>query len=254
MKLPLHEYRAITFDCFGTLIDWETGILTVLRAWAVRHRLETNDDKLLAAFSRAEPVEEHKKPGSLYSEILAGVMHRIADDFNASASNDDAKTLAESVGQWPVFPDTAAALTELQSRAKLIVVSNVDATSFAGAAPKLGITLDGVVTAEEVGAYKPDVKMFRRALEVVAELDVLPREHLHVAQSLHHDIVPATGLGISTCWIDRRAGKPGGATPEPTSAPRPDYMFTSMEELAAAVVRSEVAARPSLQDEEPDPA
>ncbi len=249
MKRPLHEYKAITFDCFGTLIDWETGILNVLRPWAKRAEVDANNDALLAAFARAESAEETANPSALYSDILRGVMARIADDLDAESTKDDAEALANSVADWPAFDDTPAALAELQTRAKLIVVSNVDRASFADAAPRLGVELDGLVTAEDVGAYKPNVKMFRRTLETVAELGAKPQEHLHVAQSLHHDIAPASGLGIATCWIDRRQGKPGGATPETPGNIRPHWMFTSMKDLAEAVVRSEQAARAPVPED-----
>ncbi len=242
MKLPLHEHTALTFDCFGTLIDWETGILNVLRPWAKGAGLDATDDALLGAYARAESAEERERPGDLYRDVLRGVMRRVGNDLGGAVSDDDAEALSASVGDWPVFEDTPAALAALQERAKLIVVSNVDRASFEKAAPKLGVTLDGLVTAEDVGAYKPDVRMFRAALEAVARTGAKPREHLHVAQSLHHDIAPAGGLGIATCWIDRRAGRPGGATPESHATIRPGWMFTTMRELAESVSASASAA------------
>jgi len=250
VKRPLHEFKALTFDCFGTLIDWETGILNVLRPWAERADLDASDDALLAAFAAAEPAEEKEHPAALYRDILRGTMRRIGDELSAPVSDDDAEALATSVPDWPAFEDTPRALADLQTRAMLIVVSNVDRESFEGAAPRLGVTLDALVTAEDVGAYKPDFRMFRAALEAVAGFDVKPREHLHVAQSLHHDIAPASGLGIATCWIDRRAGKPGGATPETPGNIRPGWMFTSMREFADAVEASAHAASRKESDED----
>lgn len=252
MKRPLHEYRALTFDCFGTLIDWETGILNVLRPWAERESVDANDDALLACFARAESAEESANPAALYCDILRAVMGRVGDDLGGNVSDEDRDALGDSVADWPVFDDTPGALANLQKRAKLIVVSNVDRASFEGAASKLGVELDALVTAEDVGAYKPNVRMFRAALEAVARLGVKTSEHLHVAQSLHHDIAPAGGLGIPTCWIDRRAGKGGGATPETSGNIRSDWMFTTMQDFAGAVETSEDRSRPTPEGDETD--
>lgn len=251
MTRPLAEFKALTFDCYGTLIDWESGILAVLRPWAQRASVDTDDAALLEAFARAEPAEQSAHPGVPYTEILRGVMGRIAGELGAEATAEDAEALARSVGDWPAFPDTVAALRVLARRAKIIIVSNVDKASFAGTLAKLGVTPDAVVTAEEVGAYKPDVRMFRRALDVVEGLGIDPAAHLHVAQSLHHDIVPAAALGIPTCWIDRRAGRPGGATPEPAGPVRPVYMFTTMAEFASAVSPDDPVTPAEPREEEP---
>ena len=250
MARSLAEFRAITFDCYGTLIDWEAGILRVLRPWAQAQGIDRDDDGLLAAFAIAEPAEEHAHPGAPYRDILRGVMPRVADELGAACSPGDAEALALSVGDWPAFDDTPAALRVLAEHCRLIVVSNVDAPSFEGSATKLGVSLDGLVTAEHVGAYKPDVRMFRAALEAVAACGVQPREHLHVAQSLYHDIVPASALGIATCWIDRRAGQSGGATPEPGQPVRPDFMFTTMEEFAGAMTAAHTPPPPPTEEEE----
>lgn len=257
MTRPLDEFRVLTFDCFGTLIDWETGILAVLRPWAKEQGVEADDEALLAAFARAEPAEQAACPSASYRDVLRGAMRRLAADLGARATAADADRLAASVGEWPAFVDTPEALRRLRARASLVIVSNVDAESFAGALPKLGVELDAIVTAEETGAYKPDIRMFRRTLETVAELGVKPRDHLHVAQSLFHDIVPAQALGIATCWIDRRAGRPGGATPELEKPVRPDHIFTTVEGLADAVdaaaeARAEAARR--AEDESEDSA
>lgn len=252
MKRPLHEYRAITFDCFGTLIDWETGILNVLRPWRERSGVKADDDALLVAFARAESAEEHERPAALYRDILRAAMRRIGEDLGGNVSDADADALGASVGDWPVFDDTPPALAELRGRARLIVVSNVDRESFTRAAPKLGVEPDALVTAEDAGAYKPDVRMFRAALEAVAELGVKANEHLHVAQSLHHDIAPASRLGIPTCWIDRRAGKPGGATPEVSGTIRPDWMFTTMQQYADAVRASDERANAPAPENDDD--
>ncbi len=254
MTRPLDAFDLLTFDCFGTLIDWERGILDVLRPWAARNGVKADDDALLAAFARAEPAEQAENPSVSYPDILRGVMRRLARDLAAFADAADAEALARSVADWPAFPDTPNALERLKRRARLVIVSNVDAASFSAALPKLGVEFDAVVSAEETGAYKPDVRMFRRTLETVASLDVKPRDHLHVAQSLFHDIVPTQALGIATCWIDRRQGLPGGAAPEPARPVRPDFIFTSLADLAEATdaaAAARCAAREAPQPDDP---
>lgn len=226
------DAEALTFDCYGTLIDWERGILDALRPWAKRQGLALSDEALLAKFAEAESAAEEAAPGALYSEILREVQHRMASDLACVATEADAAALSASVGDWPAFADTAEALARLATRCKLIILSNVDRASFARTNPKLGVTFDAIVTAEDVGAYKPDRRMFDAARRAVAELGVAPELHLHVAQSLYHDIVPATAMGIATCWVDRRAGKPGGATKAPVDDVRPTFAVGSLKELA----------------------
>jgi 2-haloacid dehalogenase len=226
-------FRVITFDCYGTLVDWEAGILAVLRPWAARTGVRANDAKLLAAFGEAESEAEHAQPGAAYPEILRATHAGIARRLGASADAAAAGGLGRSVGDWPVFADTPDALRRLQQRHKLMVVSNVDRASFARTHAKLGVTMDAVVTAEEVGAYKPDLRMFRRALEVAAQWGAGAGEVLHVAQSLYHDHVPAKKLGLATVWV-RRASVAGkfGATRDPGEAVQPDLIVSSLGELA----------------------
>ncbi len=224
-------FKLLTFDCYGTLIDWEAGILAVLHPWAERNHVRAFDDELLVAFGEAESAQEHETPQAVYREILRGAMARLARRFGKAASAADRNALALSVGDWPAFPDTVESLRALRRWHKLMVVSNVDKASFARTAPKLGVPLDGLVTAEEVGAYKPDERMFRRALEVAAGWGIPPAEILHVAQSLFHDMVPAKRLGLATVWVDRRAGRPGGATPKAEGSVTPDLRVTSLREL-----------------------
>jgi 2-haloalkanoic acid dehalogenase type II len=229
--LDWKRFRLLTFDCYGTLVNWETGILQVLKPWATAERIAATDEELLAAFGEGESAAEHAMPKSVYREILRETMKRIAARFSKTASAAQQEALANSVGDWPVFPDTMDSLRALKSWHKLMVVSNVDKVSFERTAPKLGVTLDGLVTAEEVGAYKPDKKMFERALQRAGELSVQKEEILHVAQSLYHDVVPAKALGWTTVWVDRRAGKPGGATRQPQGDAEPHLRVTSLQEL-----------------------
>ena len=224
--------KALTFDCYGTLIDWERGIGDILHPWAQRHNLSVSAEELLAAFAEAESACEAATPSAVYPDILRAVHRRLADRFAVRPSREDVDALAQSVGDWPAFPDTPDALRELKKHYKLVIVSNVDRASFARTNLKLGVTFDAVVTAEEVGAYKPDHRMFERAFAVLREMGIDRTAILHVAQSLYHDHVPACQLGLTTCWVNRRQGKAGsGATPAADVDIEPDYMVAGLAEL-----------------------
>jgi len=234
--MKFDNFRVLTFDCYGTLIDWETGILNVLRPWATRTGISPSDAEILDAFGKAESAAEHDSPQALYPDILRATHARIAKHFNVPADSATADALGKSVGDWPAFLDTTEALKRLQKRFKLVVVSNVDRESFSQTQKKLGIIFDAVVTAEEVGAYKPDAKMFRRAIEVAKTLGASPENILHVAQSLYHDHVPAKKFGLKTVWV-QRPSKCGefGATRDPGEEVKPDLTVHSMKELADVI-------------------
>jgi len=229
-------FRLLTFDCYGTLIDWEAGILATLCPWAQRAGVSADDAALLTAFASAEAAAEHASPGALYPDILRDAHSRIAQHFHAPPDAAAANALAESVGDWPAFRDTREALARLHRRFKLVIVSNVDRASFARTQSRLGVPFDAVITAEEVGAYKPDLRMFRRTLEVAADWKIAPQQVLHVAQSLFHDHVPAKSLGLSTVWVRRpsRGNSQLGATRDPGVAVQPDLTVQSLAELADA--------------------
>lgn len=229
-------FRVLTFDCYGTLIDWEAGILEVLRPWITRAGISVSDAEILGAFGEAESAAEHDLPTAIYPEILRSTHSRIAKYFRVPTDSAAAESLGMSVGDWPAFADTSDALKRLQRRFKLIVVSNVDRESFARTQKLLGIKFDAVVTAEEVGAYKPDAKMFLRALEVAKTFGAERENILHVAQSLHHDHVPAKSFGLKTVWV-RRPSKAGefGATKDPGVDVEPDLVVRSMKELVDVI-------------------
>ena len=230
-------FTALTFDCYGTLIDWERGILDALERWRRRAGLPVTDDELLEAFAQAEAQAERETPFRLYPQILEAALGGMAAGWSVRLDADDAHAFGESVGRWPPFPDSAPALEYLQQHYKLVVVSNVDHASFAETGRQLGVRFDLVVTAQDVGTYKPDPRTFEYALDKIRRtLGVEPPEILHTAQSLFHDIVPATALGLATCWIDRRRGRPGaGATPAIPGGDRirPDFEAGSLAELVA---------------------
>jgi 2-haloacid dehalogenase len=230
--MKFDDFRVLTFDCYGTLIDWETGILAVLRPWAKRVGISATDAEILGAFGKAESAAEHEMPSAIYPEILRATFARMAKHFSVASDASAADLFARSVGDWPAFADTSDALKRLQRRFKLIVVSNVDRESFARTQERLGITFDAVVTAEEVGAYKPDAKMFLRAMEAAKKFGAERENILHVAQSLYHDHVPAKSFGLKTVWV-RRPSKRGefGATRDPGVDVKPDLTVHSMKEL-----------------------
>jgi 2-haloacid dehalogenase len=234
--MRLGDFSALTFDCYGTLIDWEAGILTALRPWAAAHTVTVDDETLLAAFGQAESRREAAEPAAPYPQILAGVLRDLAEELGTTASHEEAQAFAGSVQDWPAFPDSAEALAYLQRHYKLVIVSNVDRASFRHSNARLGVTFDAVVTAGDAGAYKPALNHFHLALARLAELGVAKDRVLHVAQSLYHDHLPAKRLGLRTMWVNRRAGRGqgggGGATPV---APVPVTPDGEVPTLAALV-------------------
>jgi 2-haloacid dehalogenase len=232
--MRLRDFSALTFDCYGTLIDWETGILAALRPWRSAHGVEADDEALLAAFGRAESHREATDPTAPYPRILAGVLEDLAEDLGITASPEEAAAFGDSVKDWPVFPDSPEALAYLKRHYKLVIVSNVDRASFHHSNAKLGVTFDAIVTAEDAGAYKPAHNHLRLALAQLAELGVPKHQVLHVAQSLYHDHVPAKRLGLRTMWVNRRAahGQDGGATPAAPVPVTPDGEVPTLAALA----------------------
>jgi 2-haloacid dehalogenase len=235
----LSDFKALSFDCYGTLIDWESGLSRALEP--LRKQTLLSQDELLEAFGQAEHEVEEAHPGMRYAELLTIVYSRLGERFGIEQDDKAARSFGNSVGDWPAFPDSREALAYLKQHFKLIILSNVDRTSFAGSNRRLGVEFDRVFTAEEIGSYKPDLRNFEFLLDRLQEDGVARSSLLHVAQSLFHDHVPANRMGIASAWIDRRHDKPGGgATKVPEPMPHFDFRFTSLEELAAAH-RSELA-------------
>lgn len=229
------EFDALSFDCYGTLIDWEAGISAVLGPWARRSNPALNDEQLLTAYAIEEARVEVERPGAPYPEVLAAAFHSLGERLGLTVTDDVAARFSASVPDWPAFADSPAALKQLGRDFKLIVLSNVDRASFEGSRRRLGTHFDHVITAEDVGSYKPAAKNFR-VLKEYANASGL--RLLHVAQSLFHDHVPAAKAGLPGVWINRRRDQPGwGATPNPGVDVQPDWEFGSMAEFAAKARR-----------------
>ncbi len=233
--MNISDYTTLTFDCYGTLIDWETGIHQALVPWLERNGANLTRDEALELFGREEAAQERETPDMIYSQLLALVIRRMGSELELPVSDAEADLFGASVEHWPAFPDSADALAYLKQHYKLVVLSNVDRASFAHSNARLGVEFDAVYTAEDVGSYKPDPRNFTYLLEHLGKLGVAKDQILHTAQSLTHDHVPAEDAGLATCWIDRRHDKPGfGATKPPPREPRIDVRFTSMGAMAEA--------------------
>src|SRR5215831_9997836 len=224
--LDFSQFEWLSFDCYGTLIDWEAGILGYIRPLMRRKGCQVSDDEILNLYSEIEPRRQ-QPPYRRYREVLAGVMWDFAAEFRVELTDDEARGLADSIRNWQPFPDTVEALRRLKSRYKLAVLSNIDGDLFALTAPKLGVELDTVVTAQQVASYKPSRRNFDTLFD---RLRIEKSRLLHVAESLFHDVAPARSLGIATVWVNRRQGRPAAATR--LIAEQPDVEVATVGELA----------------------
>ena len=234
--LDLTQYKVLSFDCYGTLIDWEAGIAAVLRPWAFEQGLDLDDEELLLAYAGNEADVERETPTALYPDVLAAAFRRTGDKLGKPVSGQWAQLLSRSVPDWPAFPDSADALARLAQRYQLIILSNVHRDGFAGSNQRLHGDIAAIITAEDVGAYKPAPNHFRALDAKLAELGLDREDLLHVAQSLFHDHVPARREGLPSVWINRRHDRPGwGATPEPSEQWTYNLEFTPTADFADAV-------------------
>ncbi len=233
--MRLTDFKVLTFDCYGTLIDWETGIVNALRPLFGNELVKRSRDDILAAFARLETAQEAETPDMIYSELLARVHRQLAVEWGIAATAADHHAFGSSVGNWPAFSNSAAALAYLKQFYKLVILSNVDRNSFAQSRKRLGVAFDAVYTAEDIGSYKPDLRNFHTVIDGLQRSGHSVSDILHTAQSLFHDHGPANAVGLSSAWIDRRAGIGGsGATPLPPEGVHWDFRFSSMAELIEA--------------------
>ena len=212
--INFNQYKIITFDCYGTLIDWESGMLAALKPLLTNHDVDLEDEQILTKFAQFES-EQEKGEYKKYREVLKAVVRQFGEQFRFKPSLDEQNSLPNSIKNWQPFPDTREALQLLKSRFKLAILSNIDDELFADTARHLGVEFDYVITAEQVKNYKPSLKNFKLAIERVQ----YPSEQiLHAAASVYHDIVPASSLGLATVWVNRRANQAGSGAALPASA------------------------------------
>jgi 2-haloacid dehalogenase len=229
--MDFSRFTTISFDCYGTLIDWESGILPVLRAMLARHERNLDNAAILELYGEFE-AEAEAGPYQNYGKVLQSVVRAFGDRLNFEASPDEIRALPESVPSWPPFPDTVAALLQLKKRFQLAVISNIDDELFAATRKHLEVEFDAVITAEQARSYKPAIHNFDLALRTLA---LPPERLLHAAQSIYHDVVPAQSLGISTVWVNRRSARPGIGAVRAAVA-RPDLVVPDLATLAALAV------------------
>ncbi|SAK56266.1 haloacid dehalogenase [Caballeronia hypogeia] len=233
--MRLTGFKALTFDCYGTLIDWEAGIAAGLASLTARLDPSITRDEVLEAHARHEAHQQRMTPEMPYDRLLAVVYKRLAEEWRVAHTSDEAVAYGQTVGDWPAFPDSASTLQYLKKYFRLVVVSNVDNASFMRSNEKLAVEFDAVVTAEDVGSYKPSRRNFDYLFEVLSALGIDKAETLHIADSNYHDHQPAAQFGLRSCWIFRRFEQRGfGATVRTFTEPAVDFKFTSMAQLVQA--------------------
>jgi 2-haloacid dehalogenase len=242
MELHLSNFRAVTFDVYGTLIDWEPAITTFLSDWADRNKLTVPGNELLMAFDRARSAIQTERPAHLYPDILRRCFNRICSEYGVEPDAATRESFAESPKTWPAYADSHDGLVALQAQAKIGALSNIDNASLQASSDILGIKFDLIVTAERVGAYKPDVPHFNTAMSDLGAQGI-PRERiLHVGQSLRADVVPANQLGIASIWV-HRPGRVMGLSGAPEA--KPDLTVSSLAELVATVTQVQTTSSSS---------
>ncbi|MFC4170038.1 haloacid dehalogenase type II [Teichococcus aestuarii] len=233
--MRLHDFRVLTFDCYGTLIDWESGIHEALQPLLQKGGLDLPRDEVLEAFARHESTQQAETPAMPYAELLTEVHRNLADEWGVEVSDAVHARFGASVPDWPAFPDSAEALAYLKRHYRLVILSNVDRAGFAGSRRRLGVEFDAVFTAQDIGSYKPSLRNFEHMLETLAVQGIGKAEILHTAQSLFHDHAPAKRMGLASAWIDRRHDRDGwGATMPPPSGAGYEFRFPSLGAMAAA--------------------
>lgn len=248
MSLTLTDYDALSFDCYGTLIDWEAGIAAVIGPWARRHAPDLTDEQVLVAYSENEAAVLRETPRILYPDALREAFRRTGETLGFPVTDTEAEELGTSVPNWPAFDDSVEALTVLKRHYRLIILSNVNRDGFAASNQRLEVEFDDILTAEDIGSYKPNPANFEALNSRVEELGMTGRL-LHVAQSLFHDHVPAQQFGLPGVWINRRHDRPGwGATPDPRAEITPDAEYPSLMAFAEAVEAAFSGRAPRSQE------
>ncbi len=225
--LDFTRFKVLTFDCYGTMIDWETGIFSALRPILGAHGNSIADSALLQLYSELEASAEQGE-FLRYRDVLQSVVRGFGGRFGFTPTAAEVRSLPESLANWQPFPDTVEALRKLKKRYQLAVISNVDDDLFAATAPKLEVAFDHVITAQQAGCYKPCMKIFKLAEE---RMGVTRDQWLHVGQSIYHDVIPAQSLGIATVWVNRPSPRPGAGAAK-AAAGKPDLEVPDLKTLA----------------------
>ncbi|MGD0178420.1 MAG: haloacid dehalogenase type II [Terriglobales bacterium] len=231
--LDLTHFKVLTFDCYGTMIDWETGIFSALRPILAAHKKSIADSELLQLYSELEASAEQGE-FLRYRDVLQSVVRGFGEHLEFVPTDAEVRSLPDSLANWPPFPDTVEALRKLKSRYQLAVISNVDDDLFAATAPKLGVAFNHVITAQQAGCYKPCMRIFKLAEE---RIGVSRDQWLHVAQSIYHDVIPAQSLGIATVWVNRPSPRPGAGAAK-AAAGKPDLEVPNLRALADLVTEN----------------
>jgi len=230
--MDFSTFSTITFDCYGTLIDWEAGILPALRGVLAAHGQTVSDAAILEVYGEFEAQAESGAYQS-YRNVLESVVRQFGERCGFHPSPAEVRSLHESVPAWPPFPDTVAALQKLQQRYQVAVISNIDDDLFAETRKHLGVEFAGVITAQQARSYKPSLNNFQLALRT---LGVEPSHLLHAGQSVYHDVIPAQSLGISAVWVNRQSARPGVGAVRAARG-KPDLEVPDVATLAALAVK-----------------
>lgn len=234
MKLRLQDFDAVTFDVYGTLIDWEPAIIAFLSEWAHHWKISVPGQRLLEAFDRARAEIQQERPAHLYPDVLQRCFDRISKEFNVPVDAERRAKFARAAHEWLPYEDSHQGLKALQTHVQVGALSNIDEASLASSCKHLGFKFDLVVTAERVGAYKPDTPHFTTAIAELAAKGIERRRILHVGQSLRADITPANAHGLSCAWINRN-GRSLGLTGYGAEKAKPDLTVSSLAELIASL-------------------
>ncbi len=233
--MKLTRFKALTFDCYGTLIDWESGMVDALHPLIQKVGRTLTRDQILEAHARHEAEQQAQTPAKLYRTLLAVVYRRLAEEWGVPVPWSECVLYGESVRRWRPFADTTAALEYLKKHYRLAILSNVDNETFAATNALLGVEFDAIYTAEDIGSYKPAERNFEYMLAHMKTLGIDKGDILHTAESLFHDHAPANRLGLANCWIHRRFDQHGfGATQNPGAMPRYQFRFKSLADLVQA--------------------
>ena len=231
----LTDFDTLTFDCYGTLIDWESGMIEALSGLVAQASRPLTRDQVLEAHARHESSQQRYTPAKLYRDLLPIVYKRLAEEWGVHATHEECVAYGRSVGNWPAFEDSPGALQYLKKHFKLVILSNVDNETFQASNRRLQVAFDAIYTAEDIGSYKPSPRNFDYMIENLAGIGVTKDKILHTAESMFHDHKPANEHGLKSCWIYRRHAQQGfGATMNPGHMPHVDFRFKSMHELVTA--------------------